>query len=259
MRDLKALVEELAAGKGWARPGPYDKGSSRTIESTVVLGKAKGGENAGEVVLELSVSHDKGRKNYYSRLQISTQRQDGPFKVNSYSLFDKETGARLDQVDSPRYSAKALEAFWELQIGKLKDDPNILTALNLDHNQEQPAEPESEEEENGWFPASDLLEPLKAEGLDKATVEQTGGGTATFYIQQEPHHDMVTVGPGSFHWGEPDKSLFTLDEFYYGMDCYDNDGELRDEDPENHRILPGTSMADAAKTIAEFYRKLNNL
>ena len=252
MRDLKAIVEGFAEGKAWAKPGAYDKGSSRTIESTVELGKAVGG---GTVEIELSVSHDKDRKQYYARLQICTVKDEGIFTAKTYSLFDKTTGGRLDQVDSPRYSAKALEAFWELQIGKLRDNPELLTALNLDHNQEEAEEDEGEP----YFPASDLLEPLKAEGLDKAYVEQTGGGTATFYIQQEKHHEMVTAGPGRFDWGNPDNSEFTLGEFYYGMDCYDNDGDLRDEDPENFQILPGTSMADAAKAIAEFYRNLNNL
>ena len=257
MRDLKALVEELANGKAWARPG-YDGKPSREIESTVVLGKAKDGN--GEVVLELSASHDKERKQYYARVQISTQKTEGAFKVNSYSLFDKETGARLDQVDSPRYSAKALEAFWELQIGKLRDDPNILTALNLDHNQEPPAEPEEEAME-GWFFAKELTDPIKAEGL-KVNTCQSGGGTATLYIEDpnKPQHDMFLVGPGSYNWGNPDMSQFTMDELSYGLDHWEDDGEeMREEEPESVSIDPSTSVPDAAKQIVAAFKKHHNL
>ena len=256
MRDLKAIVEKLAEGKAWGRPS-YDGKASREIEATAVLGPAKDGN--GEVVLELSVSHDKDRKQYYSRLQISTQKTEGAFKVNSYSLFDKETGARLDQVDSPRYSAKALDAFWELQIGKLRDDPEILTALNLDHNQ---AEPELEEDpEPERFIAKELLDALKAEGLN-ADVQQTGGGTATIFIEdpEKPGEDVFLVGPGSYHWNDPNMSLFTMAELSYGLDHWEDDGDtLREVEPEGFVIDPSTSVADAAKQIVAAFKKHHNL
>lgn len=132
MRDLKAIVEELAAGKAWASPS-WDGKQPRRIESSVVLGQHKDGESTVE--LELSVTHSKEGKRYYGYLQIASVKQDGVFQTRSMALYDKTTSGRLDQVDSPRYSAKALDAFWELQIGKLRDDPAILSALNLDHGQ----------------------------------------------------------------------------------------------------------------------------
>lgn len=133
MRDLKALVEELAANKEWARPG-YDGKAARRIESSVVLGKHTDGES--DVELELSISHSKERKVYYAGLQIASVKQDGPFRTASYMLFDKTTSGQLDRVEAARYSAKALEAFWELQIGKLRDNPELLAQLNLDHKQD---------------------------------------------------------------------------------------------------------------------------
>jgi hypothetical protein len=133
MRDLKAIVDGLAAGKAKAAPG-YDGKDTRRIESSVVLGAHKDGVSTVE--LEMSVSHHKESKCYVARLNISSVKDEGVFTSRSYSLFDKETSGQLDRFESPRYSAKALDAFWELQIGKLQDDPSILSALNLDHNQE---------------------------------------------------------------------------------------------------------------------------
>lgn len=132
MRDLKALVEELAANKAWARPS-YDGKASRRIESSVKLGDDKDGESTVE--LEMTVSHRKESKQYYAGLQITSVKQDGVFESRCYGLFNETTSGQLDRVQSDRYSAKALEAFWELQIGKLRDDPSILAKLNLDHNQ----------------------------------------------------------------------------------------------------------------------------
>ncbi|VXB16531.1 hypothetical protein ARTHRO9V_1270003 [Arthrobacter sp. 9V] len=56
-------------------------------------------------------------------------------------------------------------------------------------------------EEIEWFPARDLVDAMKAEGLE-LHVEQTGGGTATFFLQSEGNHTF-TVGPGSFNWKNP--------------------------------------------------------
>lgn len=131
-RDLAALVESIAATKAWARPS-YDGKTPREIEGRVILGDSKDGE--GKVELELSCSHRKESKQYYAGLQITTVKEDGQFISRSYSLLDRTTGGQLDRVDSPRYSAKALDAFWELQIGKLRDNPELLAQLNLDHNQ----------------------------------------------------------------------------------------------------------------------------
>jgi hypothetical protein len=118
---------------------------------------------------------------------------------------------------------------------------------------------EPEEIEAGWFPASELLDALKAEGIEDAWVWQSGGGTATFMLPNESTGLPMLVGPGSYHWEDSTKSLFTMDELSYAIDhndWYERFG-LEAEEPENHDIDPSTSIADAAKQIAEQYRKYN--
>lgn len=133
MRDLKALVEQLAEGKEWDGPD-YAGRPSREIHSVVELGKHTDGVSAVE--LELSCHHDKDSKVYTARLQIFSSSTQGAFTCRSYALMDSTTGGRLDRIPTPRYSPKTLEAFWEVQISKLRDDPGILGLLNLDHNQQ---------------------------------------------------------------------------------------------------------------------------
>ena len=45
-------------------------------------------------------------------------------------------------------------------------------------------------EEIEWFPARDLVDAMKAEGLE-LQVGQTGGGTATFFLQREGSHTFL--------------------------------------------------------------------
>lgn len=111
--------------------------------------------------------------------------------------------------------------------------------------------------ENEYFDASVLIEALKAEGLD-AHVWQSGGGTATFYVKQEPTHKEFLIGPGSYHWEQPGKSLFTTDELYAGVDV-DDDNYDAAFDGDGITIEPGTSIEDSAKQIAAEYRRVNKL
>ena len=110
--------------------------------------------------------------------------------------------------------------------------------------------------ESTEFYAKDLIEAFAKEGIT-ATVFQSGGGTATFEIRTEPHHEAFLIGPGSYDWNNPALSVFTTDELSYGEDQYDVDGEMKDADPENFYIVPETPLGDVAKEIAEAYRKLN--
>lgn len=112
--------------------------------------------------------------------------------------------------------------------------------------------------EGNWFFAKDLLAALAAEGLDKAYVWQSGGNCATFWIQQEDSHMPFTAGPGSYNWTDSTTSAFTTDELYYSPD-YDTYYEKHGEEVDQPGIAPGTTMADAAKLIADAYRKQNKL
>lgn len=108
-----------------------------------------------------------------------------------------------------------------------------------------------------WFPARELVDAMKTEGL-KLQVEQTGGGTATFFLQEEGSHTFL-IGPGSYSWNAPLESEFTTAELYYGPDQYDEEGEpVEFSDAEERTIAPGTLMADIAKEIATNFRRFNN-
>ncbi|MET3370956.1 UNVERIFIED_CONTAM: hypothetical protein ABIE34_004235 [Jeotgalibacillus campisalis] len=111
-------------------------------------------------------------------------------------------------------------------------------------------------EEITWFPARELVDAMKAEGLE-LHVDQTGGGTATFFLQSEGSHTF-TVGPGSYSWTNPLESEFTTAELYYGPDHYDDDGEPVEFSADDEKtITPGTPMADIAQEIAANFRQFN--
>lgn len=113
-----------------------------------------------------------------------------------------------------------------------------------------PIPEEPQEDGAGYFDAGLLVDALKEHGLD-ANIWQSGGGTATLTIKQDPSHDEVLIGPGSYHWEDPRKSLLTTDELYYGLDA----GEM--EDTIDGTVAPGTSIPDAAKQIADAYKAHN--
>ncbi|WP_024821101.1 hypothetical protein [Arthrobacter sp. 31Y] len=111
-------------------------------------------------------------------------------------------------------------------------------------------------EEIEWFPARELVDAMKNEGLD-LQVGQTGGGTATFFLQEEGSHTFL-IGPGSFNWNDPLESQFTTAELYYGPDHYDDAGEpMEFADDEEKTITPGTPMTDIAEEIATNFRRFN--
>lgn len=107
-----------------------------------------------------------------------------------------------------------------------------------------------------WFPARELVDAMKTEGL-KLQVGQTGGNTATFFLQEEGSRTFL-IGPGSFNWNDPLESQFTTAELYYGPDHYDDDGEpVEVSDDEEKTITPGTLMTDIAAEIATNFRRFN--
>ena len=112
----------------------------------------------------------------------------------------------------------------------------------------------TESEGNEYFNAGELTDALKAEGLE-SEIWHTGGGCATIYIRLdrkcEEGDDYFMIGPGSYHWEDPRKSLFTTDELYYG-----EDGNIH-ANPQDWTVKPGTSIPDAAKEIAQRFREVN--
>lgn len=113
--------------------------------------------------------------------------------------------------------------------------------------------------ESTEFYAKDLIDALAKEGIT-AVVFQSGGNTATITtLISQSDHEAFLIGPGSYDWNVPSKSVFTTDELSYGEDQYDAEGELKDVDPESFYIVPETPIAEVAKIIAEAYRKRNNI
>lgn len=111
-------------------------------------------------------------------------------------------------------------------------------------------------ENSDEFTAAEFIALLKEEGMT-AYVTQTGGNTATFYIDNGPEFEVMAIGPGSYNWGNPGASEFTTDELSYALDYYDRNDEYREPEPENFYIAPGTSLQEAAREIAAKYRELN--
>lgn len=106
------------------------------------------------------------------------------------------------------------------------------------------------------FPARDLMDAMKAEGLD-LLIGHTGGGTATLYLQSEGSHTFL-IGPGSYLWNDPLDSRFTTAELYYGPDHYDDDGApVEFPDEEEKTITPGTTTAAIANEVAANFRRFN--
>lgn len=133
MRDLKEIVEALAAGKTIAPP-KYDGKDARRIESAVELGKHKDGVSTVE--LEMYVAHSKESKRFTGYLQIMSVKQEGVFTSKTFQLYDKDTSVYLGSTPCARYSAKALDACWQSFITELQDNPSLLATLKLDHEQE---------------------------------------------------------------------------------------------------------------------------
>lgn len=106
------------------------------------------------------------------------------------------------------------------------------------------------------FYAKDLVAALVVEGLI-ARVEQTGGGTATFYVQNAPTEEPILIGPGSFSWGNPGNSVFTTEELFIGEDSYDLNDELKDYDPECVSPTLDATLEEVAKMVKVEYDKLN--
>lgn len=106
------------------------------------------------------------------------------------------------------------------------------------------------------FPARELIEAMNTEGLDLQIV-QTGGGTATLFLESEGSHAFL-IGPGSYDWNEPLASRFSTAELYYGPDPYADDGEpVEFSDDEEKTITPGTPVESIAKEIAADFRRFN--
>lgn len=99
------------------------------------------------------------------------------------------------------------------------------------------------------FYGESLLPMLHARGFE-AYVEHTGGHCATFMVTKTGSNDRILIGPGSFNWDEPGKSVFTTDELAIGADLYYVDDTERDADPDEVRAKRFDTM-DAIAQITE--------
>jgi hypothetical protein len=107
------------------------------------------------------------------------------------------------------------------------------------------------------FYAKDLIAELVVVGLI-ARVEQTGGGTATIFVQNAPTEEPILIGPGSYNWGTAGNSVFTTEELYIGEDSYDLNDELKDYDPEAVSPAMDATVAEIAQMTKTEYDKLNS-
>lgn len=99
------------------------------------------------------------------------------------------------------------------------------------------------------FYAKDLIAALREAGFT-ATVEHTGGGTATLAARKTPEDNRILGGPGWYNWPEAERSEFTTDEFFIGEDAYGNDDEHKGYDPD-HVMAPAGADIPALVRIFE--------
>lgn len=106
------------------------------------------------------------------------------------------------------------------------------------------------------FYVKDLVAALATEGVT-AEIGQSGGGTATLYVELDRYcadgKDYFLIGPGSYNWSDAPMSTMTTDELYCG-----EDGSYHME-PKDWTVAPGTSIPDAAKQIAGWFREVSQL
>lgn len=98
------------------------------------------------------------------------------------------------------------------------------------------------------FTGREVLDAIAAATDAPAYIEQTGGGTATLYIgatraaigfdADEPRYRLA-AGPGSFDWGDSDRSTFYASDLYIGPD---DDGSDLDQHREP-QSLPAVTRA----------------
>lgn len=114
------------------------------------------------------------------------------------------------------------------------------------------------------FYGGDLVEALKEAGFNNAYVMQTGGGTATIYAshsedsETDDVDEMILGGPGAYHWNDPNKSVFTTDEFYIGEEqYYTNSDTEKGWDPYSRSVTAGAAIADMVALFVEVSKHVN--
>lgn len=108
------------------------------------------------------------------------------------------------------------------------------------------------------FYASELIDAIEALGVD-ATVYHSGGGCATFEIGNDDVNESVLAGPGSYNWDSPNESIFSTDEFFYGEDAYDCDGDEKNRELDSFVVESETPIKEIAQNIVAYYNILNDL
>lgn len=116
------------------------------------------------------------------------------------------------------------------------------------------------------FYGGDLVEALKEAGFENSYVMQTGGGTATIYAfhsddsNSDEVDELIMGGPGSYHWNDPNKSVFTTDEFYIGEEqFYTNDEAEKDWEPYTLTVSAGASIADMVALFVKASEHVNEM
>lgn len=115
------------------------------------------------------------------------------------------------------------------------------------------------------FYAGDLVDALKEAGFAGTYVLQTGGGTATIYASRLKEgetdgeiDEVVLGGPGSYHWNDPRKSVFTTDDFHIGEDQYYSDEETEKSwEPYTLTVPSGASIEQMVNLFVKASKEIN--
>lgn len=120
MSTATLLPQPVKSGWTWDYKGSKNRSLKAfyplgpVVESVGLSGKTK----TEQVGVEVSVMHNKDRKEFLAVANRMTKGRDGVFETSSYSLFD---GVTLSRKPVARYSDKALEAEFERVLAVLPD------------------------------------------------------------------------------------------------------------------------------------------
>lgn len=107
------------------------------------------------------------------------------------------------------------------------------------------------------FYAKELAPELLKRGFN-VVIEQTGGGTATFYVSKGETDEYILGGPGSYDWENFENSTFTTDEFCVGEELFRRDGLTeKDDEPEGVYVNPSDSFSQIADLFVKLYEEAN--
>ena len=151
-------------------------------------------------------------------------------------------------VDGSSYGDEGSEEFSEAMQDLLTDLRHLAFRAGVDFlDLNEAASRRYMEEISGEFPATSLMDALKADGFEDVKCEDTGGGTAVISV----NGGAVQIGPGAFSCYGP--ATFSTEELTFSF------YEVAEDDAEEiegsfRQIQRGASVVEIAAMVGAAYR-----